>query len=175
LIENAGGSEQVLPKIKSAMDKPEELEAIAQLEEVIKIIDGCGLNDNVRIDFSVVNGMGYYNGLVMRGYIAGIPEAVLSGGQYDKLPRRLGKNCRAIGFAVYLDLLERLSAQQSEYDVDILLICNEEVDGVTFQKAVEALMQNGSVLVCTQIPKNSRPRMIYAYKNGEVLPYEGNA
>ncbi len=175
LIENAGPSSLVLPLVKAAMDKPEELEAIVQLEEIIRIIEGCGLNDKVRIDFSVVNGMGYYNGLVMRGYIAGIPDAVLSGGQYDKLPRRLGKNCRAIGFAVYLDLLERLSVQQSEYDVDILLLCSEDVDGVAFQRAVEALMMEGSVLVCSQIPRNERPRKIYTYQNGEVLPYEGNA
>ena len=175
LIENSGTASTVLSQIKKVLDKPEELEAIDQLEEVLKIIDACGFADKVRVDFSVVNGMGYYNGLVMRGYIAGIPDAVLSGGQYDKLPSRLGKDCRAIGFAVYLDLLERLSAHQSEYDVDILLLCNNPSDSVAFQMAVESLMQEGSVLVCSQIPKNALPRKIYTYQNGEVLPYEGNA
>lgn len=50
----------------------------------------------------------YYNGIVFKGYINGIPSAVLSGGQYDKLMEKLHRRSRAIGFAVYVDLLERL-------------------------------------------------------------------
>ena len=50
----------------------------------------------------------YYNGTVFKGYINGIPSAVLSGGQYDNLMRQMQRQSKAIGFAVYVDLLERL-------------------------------------------------------------------
>ena len=39
-----------------------------------------------------------------------------------KLLRKLGKGGRAIGFALYLDLLEQLPGQTKGYDVDVLLV-----------------------------------------------------
>ena len=54
--------------------------------------------------------MEYYNGLVFTGYVAGIPCAVLKGGRYDYLMQRFTPGANAIGFAIYLDELERLAA-----------------------------------------------------------------
>ena len=44
------------------------------------------------------------------GYVAGIPRAVLKGGRYDYLMQRFTPGANAIGFAIYLDELERLAA-----------------------------------------------------------------
>ena len=63
-------------------------------------------NPHVRIDFSAVSNLTYYNGLVLKGYIEGVPNAVLSGGQYDNMMRIAGHNgLRGAGFAVYLGRL----------------------------------------------------------------------
>ena len=60
--------------------------------------------DEIKVDYSAVNNLNYYNGIVFRGFIEGIPESILSGGQYDGLLKLMGKkNSRAVGFAVYLD------------------------------------------------------------------------
>jgi ATP phosphoribosyltransferase regulatory subunit len=61
----------------------------------------------MNLDFSIVNDISYYSGIIFQGYIEGIPEKVLSGGRYDKLLRKFGNRSGAVGFAVYLDLLER--------------------------------------------------------------------
>ena len=53
-------------------------------------------------DISAVTNIKYYSGLVFKGYIEGIPEAVLSGGQYNLA------GVKGAGFAVYLDTLEGL-------------------------------------------------------------------
>ena len=45
--------------------------------------------EHVNLDFSVVNDMDYYNGLVFRGFVEGIPSGVLSGGRYDNLLARM--------------------------------------------------------------------------------------
>ena len=58
--------------------------------------------------------MEYYNGLVFTGYVAGVPRAVLKGGRYDYLMQRFTAGANAIGFAIYLDELERLTAQNGE-------------------------------------------------------------
>ncbi len=72
------------------------------------ILERLNSHDDIRIDFSALSSLNYYNGLVFRGFIEGIPESILSGGQYDSLMRMMGhKDSKAVGFAVYLDLIER--------------------------------------------------------------------
>ena len=62
----------------------------------------------VRLDLSLVNDMEYYNGLVLQGYLAGLPRAVLKGGRYDPLAGQFRKGAKAIGYALYLDELSRM-------------------------------------------------------------------
>ncbi|MBE7085484.1 MAG: hypothetical protein E7368_05470, partial [Clostridiales bacterium] len=79
-------------------------EAFAELKTICSLLENCGYGDKIRLDFSVVNDMKYYNGIVFKGFVDGICEGVLSGGQYDKLMARMHRKSGAIGFAVYLDL-----------------------------------------------------------------------
>ena len=78
-------------------------------DEMIKLDISHGIN----IDFSVVNDISYYSGIIFQGYIEGIPSRVLSGGRYDELLRKFGKQSGAIGFAVYLDMLEQLDSAET--------------------------------------------------------------
>ncbi|MBQ9564822.1 MAG: ATP phosphoribosyltransferase [Synergistaceae bacterium] len=87
----------------------EETPASAErMRRIIGALD-AETRDHVHIDFSTVGDLSYYNGLMFRGFVEGIPEAVLSGGQYDRLMRRMGhkEGTHALGFAVYLDRLEK--------------------------------------------------------------------
>lgn len=79
--------------------------ARAAAEELRQIL--MPLQDEpMRLDFSIQSDMRYYNGIVFGGFIEGVPTAVLRGGQYDRLMKRVGKQGNAIGFALYLDLLQ---------------------------------------------------------------------
>ena len=92
-----------------------ESEAWNELRQIVALLDP----DQVRLDFSLGNDMKYYSGLVFKGYVRGVPTSVFSGGQYDRLLSHMGKQARAIGFAVYLDQLEE---DQDGWDVDTLLL-----------------------------------------------------
>ncbi len=81
--------------------------AVSELKTVLALLKKSGTGEKIRIDFSVVNDGKYYNGVAFQGFVEGVPTSVLSGGQYDKLMKKMKKNGRAIGFAVYLDGLER--------------------------------------------------------------------
>jgi len=81
---------------------------LSQMELLCSGLADLGLSDMLFIDMSEECGTRYYSGVVFKGYISGISAAVLSGGRYDALAARMGKKCAAIGFAVYMDLLERL-------------------------------------------------------------------
>lgn len=98
LAELEGSPEKSLPALEE-ITGTNSLRILRELE---------GYHDEIRIDFSVVGSLSYYNGIVFRGFIEGIPESILSGGQYDSLMSLMGhKNSKAVGFAVYLDLIER--------------------------------------------------------------------
>ena len=49
--------------------------------------------------------MNYYDGIVMDGYVEGVSEAVLKGGEYGKLITKMGRTGSGLGFALYTDLL----------------------------------------------------------------------
>ena len=82
-------------------------EAFEKLDGVLKRFEGTELGGHIKIDFSVVSDRSYYNGVIFKGFLSGVPDPVLTGGQYDKLMRRMKRSDSAIGFAVYLDTLER--------------------------------------------------------------------
>ena len=89
-----------------------ELAAIGcpELSEAERLAEGLPpeAEGRVSLDFSILGDMRYYSGIVFQGYVRGVPSSVLSGGSYDRLLHRMGKPGRAVGFACYLDKLERL-------------------------------------------------------------------
>lgn len=99
-----GRADDVLPRLDALRLNDAASAAIDALSRAVEDSLGC-----VNIDFSLLGDMKYYNGIAFSGFISGIPTAVLRGGQYDRMLERIGKRCRAIGFAVYLDELESLS------------------------------------------------------------------
>jgi len=86
--------------------------ALAELRALCAALEAQG--QSVRLDLSLVNDMDYYNGLVLQGYVAGLPRAVLRGGQYDPLAERFRPGARAVGFALYLNELDRLGDMPPE-------------------------------------------------------------
>ena len=99
--------------------------------------------DRIHFDFSIINDMTYYNGVVFCGFLDGICECVLSGGQYNKLMRRMGRRSGAIGFALYLDLLEELELTVPAYDVDALVLYDHTVSSAAVAARVAALRKEG--------------------------------
>jgi len=95
---------KALSKIANSADSKSALD---ELESICEKLENAGFGENINIDFSIIDASGYYSGIVFKGYIGGIASRVLSGGRYDKLMKRMGRSSGAIGFAVYLDTLER--------------------------------------------------------------------
>ena len=133
--------------------------ALAQLCGIWEQIRGTEYADRIRVDFSITGNMNYYNGIVFSGFIDGIFTKVLSGGRYDKLVRRMGKNACAVGFALYLDLLEGISAEESEYDVDTLILCGKDTAMSEIAATAGKLTREGkSVSVQKSVPDKLRYR-----------------
>lgn len=152
-----GKPETVLEKLSSLTLSNKAQLAVSELAQIWDVIRENRLSQRINFDFSIVNDMNYYNGIVFTGFLEGIPESVLSGGQYDKLMKKMGKKSKAIGFAVYLDLLEQFKKSGNEFDVDVLLIYDEKTDIKTLCEKVKKLSSEGkSVSVQKAVPSALR-------------------
>jgi ATP phosphoribosyltransferase len=82
--------------------------AVAQLKALLPAVGPY--DGKVRLDLSLAGDMQYYNGLVFQGYLSGLPRPLLKGGRYDRLIEKFTPGAEAIGFAIYLDEMDRLQA-----------------------------------------------------------------
>lgn len=120
--------------------------AVSELKNIYGFLKSCGKAQGVNLDFSIVNDLNYYNGVIFNGFIDGVPSAVLSGGRYDNLMRKFGKKSGAVGFAVYLDQFSRLMIGDEEYDADVLVLYDETAELSTLAKTVGELTADGKVV-----------------------------
>ena len=147
--------------------------ATRQLQTVCNVLTAAGFGDKIRIDFSVGSDLKYYSGVVFKGYLQGITTWILSGGQYDKLLQKMGRTGNAVGFAIYLNLLEKIR-QPKAFDVDAVLLYDES-DGMDALFAVtETLRCKENVLTTRQIPKGLQYRKLYKLQEGEAILLEDN-
>ena len=157
LIAAYGAPGKVLADLSMLRDMPSTQEAYNELFAICKMLETSDVCANIRVDFSVVNNMSYYNGIVFKGFLDGICEGVLSGGQYDDLVKRMGRNSKAVGFALYLDLLESLGNEDNNLDVDFLVIYDDKTNVEDVITAKSELVSKGkSVLTSKAIPDKLR-------------------
>lgn len=110
--------------------------------------------ENLYLDFSVINDMRYYNGIIFSGYIKGISDKVLSGGRYDNLLKRMKKEAGAIGFAFYLDTLEQLVNTSADTSVDVLVIYNDRTSPEKVIDAMEKAVSQGKTAKASKSAEN---------------------
>ncbi len=104
----SGDYSAVLPRAEALCRNDRMKNAAAELRALagpLAAAGGC-----IRLDLTLAGEMEYYNGLVFQGYLQNLPRPLLKGGRYDLLIRKFTPGAGAIGFAVYLDELDRLSA-----------------------------------------------------------------
>ena len=175
LVTLYGSGKEVIEKLKNQFSDVCN-EEIGQLEMLITLLEGAGFSDKIHIDFSVTSNLGYYNGIVFKGFVKGIFEEILSGGQYDKLMKKMNRKSRAIGFAVYADALERLGETKKEYDVDTIILYDENSDISMLNDAVKMMTSAGkSVMAQKQIPSKIKYRQLLKMNEKGVEIVENNS
>ena len=158
------GGREALEQLETVLTTDSQKQELQQLKRLWQVLEASGCGDSVRLDFSVGNNMRYYSGVVFRGYLEGVPASVLSGGQYDKLPRKMGRNAKAIGFAVYLDRLE--NREEEPFDVDTLILHDGTADPLVLTAAAEEAAEKGSVLVTRELPETRSWKHLLRFEKG---------
>lgn len=176
VLASSGAPKTVLPRLRKLLEGRISIQPLEQLMRVTDALAQSDVGQMLRIDFSAVDDIRYYNGIVFKGFIPGLPTSVLTGGQYDKLMRKMGRRSGAIGFAVYMDLLERLELRRKDYDVDTLVLQEDGCDLSVLRWQVKLLTQAGkSVMVQRTLPETIRYRRLLKISGSEVEEVENHA
>ena len=176
IISSYGDAEKVIKSLEEIPEGYFDIKNLCELKTIVDELSKNGYKNMIRIDFSVINDMNYYNGVVFKGFIDKIPSGVLSGGQYDKLMSKMGKKSKAIGFAVYLDMLERFEHTENNFDVDVLLLYGDNDSIEHLNNTLSMLTENGkSVMAQRSIPEDIKYKQLLKLKDEGVVILENHA
>lgn len=175
LISYNGTPDEILPRLKAMTEQIGAQAEFSEFESVVSSLDK-ELQSKLRIDFSVVSDINYYNGIVFKGFIDKIPDSVLSGGRYDSLMQSMSRKSKAIGFAVYIDMLERFNVKERKFDYAAVLLYSEN-DGIsTVKNAAQKLINEyGCVFTAKKLPEKATYGKLFELRNREVILIENNA
>ena len=95
-----GPPDAVIARVRPLLGDHSDLApGVARLEAVL-----AALPDDVRsrclLDLGELLGFGYYTGVVFQAWVPGVGRPVASGGRYDRLIARYGRDVPAAGFAI---------------------------------------------------------------------------
>lgn len=175
LISYNGTPDEILPRLKAMAERIGAQAEFSEFESVVSSLDK-ELQSKLRIDFSVVSDINYYNGIVFKGFIDKIPDSVLSGGRYDSLMQSMSRKSKAIGFAVYIDMLERFNIKEREFDYAAVLLYSENDSISAVKNAAQRLINEyGCVFTAKKLPEKATYGKLFELQNGEVILIENNA
>ncbi len=176
LVSTYGRIDDVLPTLKALLPDGAAAEALASLCDVLESLSDSAWYDRIRLDFSVVNDLSYYNGIVFQGFVRDIPTSILSGGQYDPLMQKMGKRSGAVGFAVYPDALDERANAKKAYDTDAVILYDDSTDLRALRATVRDMTEQGlRVTAQRTCPEKLRYKRLMKMKESEVEILEDHA
>lgn len=111
------GGEEVFDKASQLYSSQRIDEILTDLKKLYQDISKVIGTGRLTVDLGMVNNADYYTGVIIKGYLEGYGEEVLSGGRYDKLLADFGYDIPATGFAVNVDAVSNIVRQNGEIPV----------------------------------------------------------
>lgn len=103
------GGEEVFEKAEELIPDENVKCILNELRDIyVSVAEICGDDGNITVDLGLVNKTDYYTGLIIKGYLKGHGEEVISGGRYDKLIAEYGYDVPAVGFAVNVNAISKV-------------------------------------------------------------------
>lgn len=146
-----------------------QIEILKKLEITLKALGEKYPQDKINIDFSISVALQYYNGIIFKGYISDIKKPILSGGRYDKLVSRFGRDESALGFCVEMDNYFE-SVKRKPAKIDYLLVYSNLENGIeAMEKAREYRKTGKTVRVLSEDESESNEKLNRKYSTIEYF------
>lgn len=144
-IELSGNYKDILKKLKSLIINKKMQKSYEELKSLSFVFELYNNFDKILLDFSIESQLGYYNGIIFKGYIKESNDIILSGGRYDKLLNKFNSNKNAIGFAIYMDKLYEKN-KTSDF-IDILILYKSGDENILLNEVGKFMNKNKKVRV----------------------------
>lgn len=144
-IELSGNYKDILKKLKSLIINKKMQKSYEELKSLSFVFELYNNFDKILLDFSIESQLGYYNGIIFKGYIKESNYIILSGGRYDKLLNKFNSNKNAIGFAIYMDKLYEKN-KTSDF-IDILILYKSGDENILLNEVRKFMNKNKKVRV----------------------------
>ncbi len=144
------GGEEVFDKAAELMPDDNITRILDELRGVYNDISELyGNAGSITVDLGIVNKTDYYTGLIIKGYLQGHGDEVISGGRYDKLISEFGYDVPAVGFAVNVNsiaaLIEKNGVLPAVPKPDVVVFAGEGCEVEALRKSQE-LREQGLVV-----------------------------
>lgn len=144
-VELSGNYKDILKKLKSLIINKKMQKSYEELKSLSFVFELYNNFDKILLDFSIESQLGYYNGIIFKGYIKESNDIILSGGRYDKLLNKFNSNKNAIGFAIYMDKLYEKN-KTSDF-IDILILYKSGDENILLNEVRKFMNKNKKVRV----------------------------
>lgn len=144
-IELSGNYKDILKKLKSLIINKKMQKSYEELKSLSFVFELYNNFDKILLDFSIESQLGYYNGIIFKGYIKESNDIILSGGRYDKLLNKFNSNKNAIGFAIYMDKL--YEKNKTSNFIDILILYKSGDENILLNEVRKFMNKNKKVRV----------------------------
>jgi ATP phosphoribosyltransferase regulatory subunit len=164
-LPNLFGEIDTVEKIKNKRLGTRAKNALDNLLEIYNIVADYGLEKYIAIDLGMVQGLGYYTGVIIKGFTRGVGFPVCGGGRYDNLIDDFGKNIPATGVAIGIErVISALSYKKAVFENPVAdtLICFTHERALAY-KIAEGLRKNG---LCAEMWLGGDNALQYAKKKG---------
>ncbi len=132
------GGEEVFDRACEIFRDSRITEILENMRDLYHTIRDMNPDGRITVDLGLVNKTDYYTGLVIKGYLEGYGEEVLSGGRYDKLLSEFGYDIPAVGMAVNVDAVANVLGKKHKPEQkapDILISAAEGCEAHAVRKA----------------------------------------
>lgn len=144
------GGEEVFEKAEEIMPDENIKSLLDELREIYcDAAEICGNDGEITVDLGLVNKTDYYTGIIIKGYLQGHGEEVISGGRYDRLISEFGYDIPAVGFAVNINAVAKVIEKNGILPVmprtDAVVYAEEGFE-VAALKSAQELREQGLVV-----------------------------
>ena len=144
------GGEDVFEKAEELMPEENIGRLLDELRDIYRdACEICGNDGVITVDLGLVNKTDYYTGLIIKGYLQGHGEKIISGGRYDKLISEFGYDIPAVGFAVNVNgvakVIEKNGVLPAMPRADVIVYAEEGCE-VAAIRAAKELREQGLIV-----------------------------
>lgn len=114
ILEIQGTYDEIKNTISDMYLNEQMQKGFKELGVINSYLEKEGLADCIQYDLSMVAELGYYAGVIFKGYFPDSNREIIKGGRYDSLTQEFGDRIPAIGFSIELDELLKILYRKGE-------------------------------------------------------------